>query len=63
MAYEGTEVPVSRSQEAIRNVWSAAPSQAESERDRLVCANVYGLLLELITPGQDGMRCALFPFS
>ena len=28
---------------ANRNVWSAAPSQAKSERDMLVCANVYGL--------------------
>jgi hypothetical protein len=27
---------------ATRNVWSAAVSQAKSESDRLVCANVYG---------------------
>ena len=28
---------------AIRNVWSAALSQAKNEGDTLVCANVYGL--------------------
>ena len=28
---------------ATRNVWSAALSQAKSESDRLVCANVFGL--------------------
>jgi hypothetical protein len=28
---------------ANHNVWAAAPSQAKSEHDRLVCANVYGL--------------------
>jgi hypothetical protein len=28
---------------AIRNVWSAASSQAKNEGDMLVCANVYGL--------------------
>src|SRR5260370_11757079 len=27
----------------IRNVWSAAVSQAKSESDRLVCPNIYGL--------------------
>jgi hypothetical protein len=30
---------------------------------RLVCANVYGLCWSEKTPGQDGMRHALFPFS
>jgi hypothetical protein len=28
---------------ANQNVWSAAPSQAKSEHDSLVCANVFGL--------------------
>jgi ParB-like nuclease domain len=28
---------------AARNVWSAAWMQAKNERDRVVCANVYGL--------------------
>src|ERR1039457_4627598 len=31
---------------ANRNVWSAALSQAKNEVDRMVCANVFGLLLE-----------------
>ncbi len=48
---------------AIRNVWSAALSQAKSEGDRLVCANVYDLCWSKATPGQDGMRRALFPIS
>jgi hypothetical protein len=28
---------------AIRNVWSAALSQAKNESDRMACANVFGL--------------------
>jgi hypothetical protein len=45
-----------------RNVWSAAPSQAKKDLG-LVCANVYGLRWSEKAPGQDGMRCALDPFS
>jgi hypothetical protein len=29
----------------------------------LVCAHVYGLGWSERTPGRDGMRCALFPFT
>jgi hypothetical protein len=43
---------------AIRNVWSAALSQAKNESDRMVCANVFGLC-GAQAPGLDGMRCAL----
>ena len=44
------------------HVWSAAELQAKNERDRLVCAHVYGLHWSEKTPGHDGMRYALFPF-
>jgi hypothetical protein len=40
------------------NVWSAALSQAKNDGDVLVCANVYGLCWR-VSPGHDGMRCAL----
>jgi hypothetical protein len=40
---------------AEQDVWSAVLSQAKNDGDRLACANVYGLYLELITPGIDGM--------
>jgi len=36
---------------------------SEKEKTGLVCANVYGLWWSEKTPGQDGMRYALFPFS
>jgi hypothetical protein len=36
---------------------------SEKRRTGLVCANVYGLGWSEKTPGQDGMRYALFPFS
>ena len=45
------------------HVWSAAELQAKNERDRLVCAHVYGLGWSEESPGQDGMRYALFPFT
>ena len=40
------------------------PPNCKREREAgLVCANVYGLRWSEKTPGQDGMRYALFPFS
>jgi hypothetical protein len=45
------------------HVWSSAELQAKNERDRVVCAHVYGLGWSEKSPGQDGMRYALFPFT
>jgi hypothetical protein len=45
-------------------VWSAALSQAKSENKRVRSARMYTALLECVTtPGQDGMRFALFLFN
>ena len=38
------------------NVWSAARRQGEVWSRRQVCANVFGLLMETSSPGQDEMR-------
>ena len=40
------------------NARSAALPKAKNDGDRLVCANVIRPLLEWITPGINGMRCA-----
>jgi hypothetical protein len=45
------------------HVWSAAELQAKKRRTGLVCANVYGLHWSEKTPGHDGIRYALFPFT
>jgi hypothetical protein len=41
------------------NVWSAARLQEGSWWRRLVCANVFGLWLEIRSPGHDEMRTCL----
>jgi hypothetical protein len=41
------------------NVWSAARLQGGSWSKRLVCANVFGLWLEISSPGHDEMRTCL----
>jgi len=41
----------------IWNIWSAALSQAKTESDRLVCANVYGLCWSCSSgPGWNALR-------
>ena len=49
--------------EVTLNVWSAASSQAKCEDVTVGLRKCIRPLLEWITPGQDGMRCALFPIS
>jgi hypothetical protein len=39
------------------NVWSAAGLQGKSLGDRQVCGNVFGLSVEIISPGHDEFRC------
>jgi len=41
------------------NVWSAARLQGETWPRRQVCANVFGLQLESVSPGHDEMRACL----
>jgi hypothetical protein len=41
------------------NVWSAAGLQGEVWSRRQVCANVFGLLLEIISPCHDELRACL----
>jgi hypothetical protein len=50
---------------ANRNVWSAASPQAKCEDVTSWSAQMYTAFVRLnhFTPGQDGMRCALFPIS
>jgi hypothetical protein len=57
------QLTVPKTDGAIQNVWSAAWMQAKSERDKVGLRKCIRPLVEYSTPGQDGMRYALFPFS
>ena len=43
----------------IGNVWSAAGLQGEVWSRRQVCANVFGLCVEISSPGHDELRACL----
>jgi hypothetical protein len=52
-----SSVEIMLAMELPDNVWSAAGLQGKSLGDRQVCGNVFGLSVEIISPGHDEFRC------
>ena len=57
MAIEGWFKEMNKSPKT--NVWSAARLQGKVWSRRQVCANVFGLWVEIVSPGHDEMRACL----
>jgi hypothetical protein len=60
MAGKSSPTPEKRD---YQNLWTTVKLQAKNEEWQMVCAIVFGVLVESVTPGHDGRPRALVPLN